>query len=955
MIKTVWAGWRVILFAAAVACGATGADAQPVKGEEGLPVADLAQETARQVVIAAGTPEVYQGHPTTVLLPDGKTVFCAWCINHGGAAGPLARSDDGGKTWVRMDDTLPPGFRTHQNCPSMYRIVDPRGKARLWVFSAWRGKRFSDDAMPSILSEDDGRTWREMPPLGKAFRCVMAFSSMVRLRDGSTLGLYHRGPDGADRAPLEVLQSVTKDGGFTWSAPRVVAKVEGKNPCEPYVLRSPDGRELCCLMRENTHTGKSLMMFSPDEGVTWSVPEDTPWGLTGDRHMGVRAPDGRLVIAFRDQAPGSPTKGHFVAWVGSYDDIRQGKPGQYRIKLLHGHKLVDLGYPGMELLPDGTILATTYLKYWEDDRKHSVVCTRFTLAETDALTGVRPIGTAPPRAAKMPEAGLRVIETNCPGKGAARYFEEWVPMPDGVRLYTYGAVPPPGMTCPIILERNPYVRDERVRPERFAVQAWTPDKYVRITQHCRGCGCSEGDWIPYATERADGLTLLAWARTLPFYNGEIFLSGGSYLASVHFLYLDTNPPDVKGAVLAVQDCNRYNIVYRNGFFKSGLHGGWFIGGYKKKNTALPRNRNVTFLDLPLCDFSRRYFGEAVPWLDNVFAHPREDDPFWKTSAGGHDSYEAVTQATFPLLLTTGLYDIYTGGIFDMWARIPADRRARCALVVGAYDHGGNGMTAYRKTAERPVEFPQGSLAMVCPNSTIEWFDHIRKGTPLTFIRPGKTSYYALYENAWHHTDRLVNGPVAHTLYLNNRTLDERPGRPVAHRYVYDPGKPVPFKGGLCLNFGGMPVQDPPDFRPDVISFLSRPFTRTLDVRGRMTARLVCTSDCGDTCFYVRLSLVKEGTAYPLRDDITSLCYATPDYTPGAEKAVAFCFPDHAFRISPGDRLRLDVSSSSSHFVPHTNNKGLQSVQRARRIANNAVIGGKSSVTLYCLAEEAKRR
>jgi hypothetical protein len=90
------------------------------------------------------------------------------------------------------------------------------------------------------------------------------------------------------------------------------------------------------------------------------------------------------VIAFRDQAPLSPTKGHFVAWVGTYDDIKAGRPGQYRVKLLHGYKLFDLGYPGVELLPDGTIVATTYLKYWDDDRKHSVVSTRFTLAETDA-------------------------------------------------------------------------------------------------------------------------------------------------------------------------------------------------------------------------------------------------------------------------------------------------------------------------------------------------------------------------------------------------------------------------------------------------------------------------------------------------------------------------------------------------------------------------------------------
>jgi Neuraminidase (sialidase) len=286
----------------------------------------------------------------------------------------MARSDDGGLTWTRLDDRLPEGFRRHVNCPSIYRMVDPQGQERLWVFSA-------QPKMPRIVSQDGGKTWKEMKPLG--FPCVMTFSSVIRRRDGSYLGMFHRGPEGKDRAPLKVLQTVTTDGGLTWSEPTVVAAVAGKNPCEPFVFRSPDGNEFCCLMRENTHRGRSLMMFSHDEGQTWSEPVDTPWGLTGDRHRGVYTPDGRLVIAFRDQAPDSPTRGHFVAWVGSYQDIRNGLPGQCRVKLLHSFAGGDCGYPGMELLPDGTIVATTYIKYRPGTDKHSVVSTRLTIDEID--------------------------------------------------------------------------------------------------------------------------------------------------------------------------------------------------------------------------------------------------------------------------------------------------------------------------------------------------------------------------------------------------------------------------------------------------------------------------------------------------------------------------------------------------------------------------------------------
>ncbi|MFT6180346.1 MAG: hypothetical protein ACI9NQ_001047 [Paracoccaceae bacterium] len=347
-----------------------------------LPLVDVSQDVERQVVIAEGTEKVYQGHPTTLLMPDGRTMFCVWCINHGGAAGPMAKSVNGGLTWKRIDDRLPKGYATHQNCPSIYRMVAPDGKERLWVFSAALGQR-GGPGMPSIMSEDGGESWKEMPPLG--FPCVMTFSSVIRLKDGRYLGLYHKGLEGKDRSPLEVLQTVTADGGLTWSKPEVVASVTGKNPCEPFVFRSPDGKELCVLMRENTHKGRSLMMFSGDEGKSWSEPIDTPWGLSGDRHMGVQTKDGRWVFAFRDMAPGSPTRGHFVAWVGTYEDIKKGKSGQYRIKLLHSHaaRTSDCGYPGVELLPDETIVFTTYVKYRPDAKKHSVVSTRLKLAETD--------------------------------------------------------------------------------------------------------------------------------------------------------------------------------------------------------------------------------------------------------------------------------------------------------------------------------------------------------------------------------------------------------------------------------------------------------------------------------------------------------------------------------------------------------------------------------------------
>lgn len=370
--------------------------------KDAMEILDISTETNRQLVIARGGPgpEEYHAHPTTAMLPDNRTIFCAWNIGHGGHAGPMARSDDGGLTWTRLDDSLPPNFVNFRNCPSLYRLTDPQGKERLWVFAA----RTATDKdvikgipgrlqgyMPRIMSEDDGKTWRELPPLGQItrddpFRNIMTFSSIVRLKDGSYLGMFHRGPLGKD-ANLQVLQSVTKDGGFTWSEPVMACdgtELDGKDPCEPYVFRSPDGDELCCIMRENRRSGTSLLMFSRDEGRAWSKAVDTPWGLTGDRHHGIRLPDGRLVIVFRNASPNAKDKGGFIAWVGTYDDIKQGRPGQYRISLLRTFK--DGFYPGIHLLPDGTIVATTYTTYRREDVGCSIVSVRFKMSEIDAMS-----------------------------------------------------------------------------------------------------------------------------------------------------------------------------------------------------------------------------------------------------------------------------------------------------------------------------------------------------------------------------------------------------------------------------------------------------------------------------------------------------------------------------------------------------------------------------------------
>ncbi len=348
---------------------------------------DLSSDVARQVVIAQGTAETYQGHPTTLLLPDGKTMFCVWTINHGGPCGPLKRSDDGGRTWSDLLP-VPENWKTTRNCPTIWRLTDPKGKARIFVFA---GTGPGGDMHQSV-SEDDGKTWSPMK--GNGLVGVMPFCTIEPIEGGKKLlgqtNIRRPGETKEQRSNV-LAQSVSADGGFTWTPWKVILDLPGLKPCEPWIVRSPDRKQLLCLIRENEKR-TALYMTSDDEGRTWSASKPLPPGLFGDRHTARYAADGRLVVVFRDTggAYGSPTSTHFVGWVGRYEDIASGRDGQYRVKLLHSFKGGDNGYPGLELLPDGTFVATTYIKYREGPEKNSVVSTRFKLAETDRLAAAAP-------------------------------------------------------------------------------------------------------------------------------------------------------------------------------------------------------------------------------------------------------------------------------------------------------------------------------------------------------------------------------------------------------------------------------------------------------------------------------------------------------------------------------------------------------------------------------------
>ena len=367
------------------ACGAN-LSAQPIINpiERGysIPLIDLADQAERQVVVDREAGQ-YLGHPSTVLLEDNKAIICVYPKGHGRGALVMKRSNDGGLTWSDRLPT-PKSWSTSKEVPTIHRVVDVDGKKRLIIWSGLYPARLA-------VSEDD-TTWSELTPVGD-WGGIVVMGTVVELATGKGhyMALFH--DDGRFIGPnhphhkkekFYVYKTLSIDGGLTWSDPEVIATHERAHLCEPGAIRSPAGTQIAVLLRENSRKFNSFVIFTDDEGKTWTEPRELPGSLTGDRHTGKYAPDGRLFISFRDTTHETATPGDWVGWVGTYEDIVHGREGQYRVRLMDNHKSRDCAYPGVEILPDGTFVTTTY-GHWTPGESPYIMSVRFKLSELDEL------------------------------------------------------------------------------------------------------------------------------------------------------------------------------------------------------------------------------------------------------------------------------------------------------------------------------------------------------------------------------------------------------------------------------------------------------------------------------------------------------------------------------------------------------------------------------------------
>jgi sialidase-1 len=277
-----------------------------------------------------------------------------------GARIALARSTDGGRSWVldRIFKAFDP------ECGSLlinyfrWRVVPAAEKHRLGYPARQQyDGSWSDVEGPWIVrSFDGGMSWEQEPVAVPGAPLPRAGTSdgVLQLPDGTCLmGIY--GADyGSSVCRAYVLRS--RDGGQTWGEPALIARdPTGRLSFEePALARTPDGHLLAML--RCGEPGKYEYLYqarSEDGGRTWADLQKTSlWGHPA--HLLALA-DGRLLCSYGYRRPPFGIRACLSHDRGLTWDV------EHEIVLRDDGASRDVGYPSSAQLAGGSIVTVYYI------------------------------------------------------------------------------------------------------------------------------------------------------------------------------------------------------------------------------------------------------------------------------------------------------------------------------------------------------------------------------------------------------------------------------------------------------------------------------------------------------------------------------------------------------------------------------------------------------------------
>ena len=538
-------------------------------------------------------------------------------------------------------------------------------------------------------------------------------------------------------------------------------------------------------------------------------------------------------------------------------------------------------------------------------------------------------------------------------------FGVMVPMRDGVNLSTDIYVPDTTGSFPAILARTPY-NNSTARYDRWG-KFYAKRGFVFAIQDCRGRYDSEGEWKPFIGEEFDGYDTIEWLASQSWCNGNVGMTGISYVGFVQWIAATEQPPHLK----CIFTYGSPSSIFGDTWFQNGTLYlmdtiTWAFGmhGRTWQNLGVHDWMNLQdYLPLITMDDS---LGRDIPHWNEWLSHPTFDDYWAKQSMRGR--YRKID---IPAVTVTGWYDDGQHGSLENYYGVMREGTdyavANQKLIIGYWRHGG----PYPQTERYYTELGDmdfGDQALLdLQEIELRWFDHWLKGYENTIMNEPKVTLFIMGEDTWRdehewplarttytkyyfHSDGHAN-----TLYGDGILNREKPGDEPPDTYIYDPQDPVPsIRGGEGAR-GGI-SSDPVDQRenekrPDVLVYTSPVLEEGVEVTGPVTIVLYASTSARDTDWCGKLVDVHpNGAAY-------NVCYAgsgllSARFRNGWWEKPSLVEPGKVYRyeipLNPtgivfkkGHRIRVEISSSdfpifnrnlNTGLNPYTSTKMIQATQ-----------------------------
>lgn len=535
------------------------------------------------------------------------------------------------------------------------------------------------------------------------------------------------------------------------------------------------------------------------------------------------------------------------------------------------------------------------------------------------------------------ESGYEPLYSSCTKE------ELFVEMSDGVKLHTTIYKPDTAIEkLPVILTRTCYPILEPIC--QLHGEELSKRGYIYIYQYCRGTGPSEGQWVPNINERQDGIETVDWVLKQPW-TDVLGVWGTSYLALTGWAMADAVNGKVTSMCLNHYGTDRFTSAYEKGMFRQDVLTSWSMQNTGFKVTS---DYDETCKYMPQEEVDVNLWGAEVPWYREYVTNTRKEDSYWQQGFWKQLS-EIPTKVQMPIYIVSGWYDHHLGSTLKSWSMLNPVSKKHSWFDIGAWNHSFINCIADKET----VNSDSGEVYRM-----LNWFDITLKQRELPESR---IRTYQINEDKWYEMKSWESKSVnPKKLWLNtkDKAIESEVVKEEADcQYIYDPKNPVTTYGSeSCLqnmSFNGSLMQKEANYRPDVISFVSAPLEKDLEIMGKIELELFVKSDCEDTAFTAKVMQVNQaGVAYNIRSSIATIEQGSIDgenYVPNTVVKVVIEMWDVCYTIKKGEKLRLDISSSDyPNYHIHSNYRGVWGKQTKQKLANQTLLSGErypSAITI----------